>query len=60
MYMCVYIDTYIYIYIYIYIWLHRSTRNNHEFVQSIRAHPTIKTRVGALLSLTQAGMYITV
>mmetsp|Transcript_56998 Transcript_56998/g.149969 ORF Transcript_56998/g.149969 Transcript_56998/m.149969 type:complete len:167 (+) Transcript_56998:85-585(+) len=30
-----------------------STRNNHEFVQSIRTHPTIKTRVGVLLSLTQ-------
>jgi len=30
-----------------------STRKNHEFVQSIRTHPTIKTRVGVLLSLTQ-------
>lgn len=27
--------------------------SNHEFVQSIRAHPTQKNRVGVLLSLTQ-------
>jgi hypothetical protein len=30
-----------------------SSRNNHEFVQSIRSHPTVKNRVGVLLSLTQ-------
>jgi hypothetical protein len=30
-----------------------SSRNNHEFVQSIRSHPTITNRVGVLLSLTQ-------
>lgn len=30
-----------------------SPPSNHEFVQSIRAHPTQKNRVGVLLSLTQ-------
>lgn len=30
-----------------------SSRNNHEFVQSIRTHPAITHRVGVLLSLTQ-------
>jgi hypothetical protein len=30
-----------------------STRKNHEFVQSIRAHPALGGRVGALLSRTQ-------
>mmetsp|Transcript_102674 Transcript_102674/g.306650 ORF Transcript_102674/g.306650 Transcript_102674/m.306650 type:complete len:977 (-) Transcript_102674:413-3343(-) len=31
-----------------------SSRNNHEFIQSIRTHPLVKNRVGVLLSLTQA------
>jgi len=31
-----------------------SSRNNHEFIQSIRTHPVVKNRVGVLLSLTQA------
>jgi len=31
-----------------------SSRNNHEFIQSIRTHPMVKNRVGVLLSLTQA------
>mmetsp|Transcript_83045 Transcript_83045/g.201253 ORF Transcript_83045/g.201253 Transcript_83045/m.201253 type:complete len:954 (+) Transcript_83045:63-2924(+) len=31
-----------------------SSRNNHEFIQSIRTHPSVKNRVGVLLSLTQA------
>jgi hypothetical protein len=30
-----------------------STRKNHEFVQSIRAHPALGSRVGVLLSKTQ-------
>jgi len=30
-----------------------SSRNNHEFVQSIRAHPVVTNRIGVLLSLTQ-------
>jgi len=30
-----------------------SSRKNHEFVQSIRTHPTLKNRVGVLLTLTQ-------
>jgi len=30
-----------------------SSRNSHEFVQSIRAHPTVRNRVGVLLCETQ-------
>jgi len=31
-----------------------SSRNNHEFIQSIRTHQTVKNRIGVLLSLTQS------
>jgi len=31
-----------------------SSRNNHEFIQSIRTHPLVKNRVGVLLSHAQA------
>lgn len=30
-----------------------SSRNNHEFVQSVRAHPLARNRIAVLLSLTQ-------
>jgi len=31
-----------------------SSRNNHEFVQSLRTHPMMKNRVGVILSLPRA------